>query len=492
MKLNLWLIANRLTDYDIETRISASTERTLSGPLPISSKGTLYVRNAGADVICQSDQDTIIIHDMEEKESFLLIQSIFDWYENWLESIERALRMADYRLYVHLCAQAFTNPVLLQDSNSRLLGMDCRGIPISDIPEWRYIYEKEQNSVEYYLMMADAVKNPVRKYNDCTYRFSTAAKDEAGKDYQTSGLHAVFRYLAHDYGQMTILDKKRPLNSGDVALLILLAEKSSLMFAAADKGEASTANTRIINDLLENKDVPREQLEYHYAVITKKSPDKACKLCLFLFRVDSAENEIHAIELLNSILTQQYPTLYKWVYREDLLVIAYVPEPDILIQRIYSFICRQGYSMPLRIGVSLPFSDLYELPYYYEQAVFTVNHADSLGLHFFYDCACAFLLENTDIQRKLFACEPVCRELWIEEPDKREFLHTLSVYLGMERATGIASERLFIHRNTVNYRIKYLKEYANWDYDNDSLRDYLRLSIYYLTQWDVSQPDRFS
>ncbi|MCI8674602.1 MAG: PucR family transcriptional regulator [Lachnospiraceae bacterium] len=483
MKLNLWLIANQLSQYDIETRISAATERTISGPLPVAAAGSVYVRNEGADVICHAEQGTIVIHDMEEKEGFLLIQSIFNWYDSWQENIEEALRAADYRLFVHLCAQAFSNPVLLQDSNYLLLGMDCRGISIGNIPEWRYIYEKEQSSVTYYLAMSDALKNPVRKYNDCVYRFNTSAKDEEGNEYQTSGLHVKFRYLARDYGQITVLDKKRPLNPGDVALLNLLTEKCSLIFAAAERGDDSGVNKQIMNDLLEYKEVPKEQMDYHYSIIIRKSPDSDNRLCLFLFHFDSAKERTAGLELLKNILTKQYPAIYNWIYREDLLVIAYVPEPNILVRQMYSWIGSQGYLKKLRVGVSLPFDEISNLPYYYEQAIFAINHIDSPGLCFFYDCACEYLMENMDRQRKLLACEPICLKMWTEEPDKREFLRTLSVYLGLERATGLAADYLSIHRNTINYRIKYVKEQAGWDYEDPSLRNYLRLSIYYLTRW---------
>ena len=122
----------------------------------------------------------------------------------------------------------------------------------------------------------------------------------------------------------------------------------------------------------------------------------------------------------------------------------------------------------------------------YEQAAFAVSCAQVPGVCFFYDYASMYLLENTDMKRKIMACEPMCRKIWFEEPDKREFLHTLSVYLDMERATTLAAERLFIHRNTINYRIKYIKEYTDWDYEDAALRDYLRLSIYFLARWERS------
>ena len=481
MKLNLWLIANQLADkYDIETRISASTERTISGPLPVESTESVYVRNEGQDVICHMDQGTILIHDVGEKEGLLLVQSIFNWYDNWTESVRNALRTEDYRHFVHLCAQAFSNPVILQDSNSLLLGMDCRGIPISSIPEWRFLYETEQSSIDYYLAMADAVNHPVHKYNDSVYRFNTRAKDETGQEYQTAGMLARFRFLGRDYGQLTVLDKRRPLNPGDAALLMYIAEMSSILLAAADRGENSSVNQRFMNDLLEYRDVPDEQLEYQYSIITRNAKEKTGKLCLLLFRNTAEQKEKDLIDLLSTVLERQYPALYTWTYREDLLSLIYVPEPDILAEQMYSFIKSQGYTRYLHIGVSLPFDDIRQLPYYYEQAVYSVNSENERRLRFFYDCAYRYLLENIDIRHKTEACEPLCRRIWENEPEKREFLLTLSVYLGAERSSSLAAEKLYIHRNTVNYRIRYLKDLSGWDIEQTYLRDYLRLSIYYL------------
>ena len=483
MKLNLWLIANRLSNYDIKTSISSDISRPIRNPLPVMASGSLYVHSKGNDVLCYSDQGTILIRDMDEKEGFLLIQSIFNWYDRWLEDVEAALQSGDYRLFVHLCAQAFANPVLLLDSNYLLLGMDCRDISINHIPEWRYIYDKEQSSVVYYLTMSNALKNPVRKYSDYVFRFNITAKDEEAQEYQSSGLHAKFQYLARDYGQITILDKKRALNPGDVALLELLVERSSLIFAVSEKSDNPSVNMRVMNNLLEYKEVSKEQLDFHYSIITKKAPNKMSQLSLSLFRFDSPQGKTAGTELLKNALIKQYPTIYHWIYREDLLVLSYVPEPTILAQQIYSFISSQGYGKKLHMGISLPFDDLRELPCYYEQAVFAINNLPSRHLCFFYDCAYRYFLENTDTRRKLLACEPLCRKLWNEEPEKREFLQTLSVYLSMERSTALAAEYLNFHRNTINYRIKEVKDRTNWDYEDSTLRDYLRLSIYYLMRW---------
>ena len=95
MKLNLWLIANRLSNYDIKTSISSDISRPIRNPLPVMASGSLYVHSKGNDVLCYSDQGTILIRDMDEKEGFLLIQSIFNWYDRWLEDVEAALQSGE-------------------------------------------------------------------------------------------------------------------------------------------------------------------------------------------------------------------------------------------------------------------------------------------------------------------------------------------------------------------------------------------------------------
>lgn len=483
MKLNLWLIANRLSGYyDIETKITSSIERTISGPLPVQSTGSVYVRNEGTDIICSAEQGTIIVHDVEEKEGFLLIRSIFNWYDNWYDSINNALRVADYRLFVHLCAQAFSNPVMLQDSNSLLLGMDCRGIPISSIPEWRFLYETEQSSMAYYLAISNALNDSAYKYSDCVYRFNTRAKDEAGNEYQTSGLLAKFRFLAHDYGQITILDKKKKINPGDISLLMMLADMGSLLFAATDRGDNSAVNRRFMNDLLDHKEVSREQLNYQRSLIIGNASEKSGRFCLFVFHYDTPGDKSALVDLLFTSLARKYPALYGWVYHEDLLYTVFVPEPNILARQMLSYIESQGYANKLHLGVSLPFGDIDLLPCYYEQAIYAI-HNGAGDVKFFYNCAYNYLLENVDSQHKLAACEPFCRKMWEEEPDKREFLLTLSAYLRLERSTALTAEHLYIHRNTVNYRMKYLKNCSGWDYEDAAVRDYLRISIHYLNRW---------
>ncbi len=480
MKLNLWNIANQLSKYDTEVKISSSIERIISGPLPVSTIGSLYVRSRGSDVICYSEQGTIIIHDMNEGEGFLLIQSIFNWYDSWMEDIEKSLLENDFRRFVHLCAKAFSNPVLFMDSNNSLLGIDCRDVGIDAIPEWKYVYENEQCSVAYFNTMSNAMQHPDKEFNN-VYRFSSFSKDEDNREYHTSGLLANMKYQTHDYGQLIVLDKARILNMGDVALMEVLVEKASLYLAASAKSSDNVLNVNVMNKLLEGAEVSSSDIEYTGSLIKGLNPDKNSRYGIFVFRFDPEERNTENIDFLQHILAKRFPSMYTWAYHDDLLAIVNTVKPHVLSQEAHAYLNSQGYQNKLHIGVSLSFYDLRKLPFFYRQSVFALEADGDVPLDFFYNYGHIFLLGNISLEEKLFAAEPMCRKIWSEQPEKRDFLKTLAVYLECERATGEASSRLYIHRNTLNYRVNYLKEYANWDFDDPELRDYIRLSLYYLS-----------
>lgn len=481
MKLSLWMIANRLEQYDIETSISPTTERTLDGPFPFSTLNSVCIRYESPDVICTSVQGTIIIHGMSKDEGFLLIQSIFNWYDEWLEKVETTLRQRDYRRYVHLCAQAFENPVLFLDADKFLLGMDCRGLNIGAIPEWSRISEKGQISVPYYSRMSNALNDPVRKYSDTVSRFAAKELPASGSEAALEGLHARFRFNNNSFGTMTILERKRPLTLGDVALLELLADRSAVLFAAAACQPTDTGNMQIMNELLENRPVPDERLAFVRSVIFSGSAENDSDLYLFLFRCSVEERRSELQSMLQSLLMRKNPNFFIWNYQDDFLALCRTPDKDSLLRQMLSFIDSQGYSDHLLFSVSLPFGELRELPYYYEQARFALRQQKEPGFQDFYSCAGSYLLETTDQRKRICACEPNCRKVWDKFPEEKKNLETLAMYLKHERAAGTAAEELFIHKNTLNYRVRNLRETNNWDFDDPSVRDYLRLSIYYLS-----------
>lgn len=85
--------------------------------------------------------------------------------------------------------------------------------------------------------------------------------------------------------------------------------------------------------------------------------------------------------------------------------------------------------------------------------------------------------------------------IFLYEYDKKnltDYIDTLFQYLINDRNVVKAAKSLFIHRNTMNYRLEKIKGLADFDEENQDIRSYVLLSIYilkYVLQTNYPDPD---
>lgn len=470
MKLNMRMILNRLTGYEVVSHISGTLERNISGPLPFSAPGYLYIRESAGGIRCSIDDEFFVIGNVTVDECFLAVQSIFSWYDDWISKVELSLTNQNFYEFARLCTLALENPVMLQDSSYRLLAMELAGADPEQIPSWKYIRTNGQISVEDYRAMAAAVSDPVARYDDNIRRFAVTQQNVA-----LTGLHCFIRRRSREFGKLTVLEWNRPLNQGDVAVLRMLAARASMTFSAAGTIQNVRINEQFMEDLLESRPVPEKLVTYHRTLILGSTEIE--KITLFVIRFLPGTEDVNALQLLRNDLMQCFPSVYNFVYSGMLLAITAVSRADVLGMQILE---KLKESKQLQIGVSLPFRDLRKIPSFYAQAMYALNRKQGCGVARFYDWGREYLLTVSQPDQRFQACEPMCRYLWSQGQEKQDYLRSLAAYLEHERSVGRAAEQLYIHRNTLNYRIRCLKEWTGWDLEDPVLRDYLRLSIFYL------------
>ena len=99
-------------------------------------------------------------------------------------------------------------------------------------------------------------------------------------------------------------------------------------------------------------------------------------------------------------------------------------------------------------------------------------------LYHFYNYAADYILSVQDMEMARYACQVDISNLWEEgKPDGGERIETLRAYLSNERSLVKASNELFVHRNTLVYRINKILEMLLCDLDDSYTREYMRLSI---------------
>ena len=75
------------------------------------------------------------------------------------------------------------------------------------------------------------------------------------------------------------------------------------------------------------------------------------------------------------------------------------------------------------------------------------------------------------------ACQPDVVRLWAEKDEKGGRMEILKSYLENERSLVNTANALFIHRNTLVYRLRKITEELEGNLDEEYTRDYMKLSI---------------
>lgn len=136
-------------------------------------------------------------------------------------------------------------------------------------------------------------------------------------------------------------------------------------------------------------------------------------------------------------------------------------------------------------GISDIFHDLSCAVRYYEQAEYALSCGKKLSNKYFFeykDWVYCHLMEvcsefcNLDmlVDKRIYDVFKYDRE------NHSDYVTTLEVYLKNERRLNITASELFIHRNTLAYRLERIRKFLNDDFEDASVRSRLLLSIYIL------------
>lgn len=125
----------------------------------------------------------------------------------------------------------------------------------------------------------------------------------------------------------------------------------------------------------------------------------------------------------------------------------------------------------LNIGISWTFTDISQFKSHFSQSVTCIKQSQFFGQKeqineytdfSFYD----MLLNISDKTSLENYCHPALKIL---HDYGQDFYQTLSTYLECNKNVNETANKLYIHRNTLNYRIKRIKELTNLDLDNTNV-----------------------
>jgi len=158
-------------------------------------------------------------------------------------------------------------------------------------------------------------------------------------------------------------------------------------------------------------------------------------------------------------------------------IVAFLSYED--LHRFIEAVTEKGKAGTILVAFSLPFTSLESIPLQYELLCFCLDSKKDAGVFDAKDSALAFLTSKiaSSIDTEDLLHPAIAKLARYDQVNQSNLLHTLKVYLENDRNAQRCANLLYLHRNSLQYRVRRIQEIAGINLDDPYERSYLRLSF---------------
>jgi len=473
MKLSMWMLANRLASLDPELHIHADAPRTLKSARRAFATDCVCVGQSGPNVICHAGEDYFILYGMDVQEAVELLQSIFDFYEDWHQMLLACGAQHDLQSAIDRSWHIFENPMLVMDGNRRVLALSSRYGADEIDREWQYLKTYGHASVASVRQMRHMPEYGSIFMEQAHYYGSDAASD---------GLHAGLTCCVTSEGticaRLNVLEHARPINPGDYQSLEFMARTLG-PFLRDPAGEQTDAPIRsaYLHLLLKGRPVEPELVRFELSYHGWNDTDY---YQLYLLKLDENVRASDLRHLLYRTLASMVTDSAVFYFEDDLVLLCdrttspSFPSEEWLEQFALSNHVVVSASQAVA-GISRAACLLSQA-----RAAAWYGQLEEPGQRFysFFPYAMDYMLEAPSLKDRVLAVQSDLYALWVKKLASGDDMYdTLESYLRNARSLVNTSQELYIHRNTLVYRIHKISDLLTCSLDDVYTRDYIRLSI---------------
>lgn len=237
-----------------------------------------------------------------------------------------------------------------------------------------------------------------------------------------------------------------------------------------------TSAYSILSDILDGCSIEKEKTEN---ILWQMNWNKEDKLRLYKIIFNKYENTVvfsdYAFMTLNSNAKEDIV----FPYNNSIIVISKDNNRQLndLLLKFVNIIPNDSYVC----GVSYPFCDIELIQYAYYQADFAIQRmrkSDIARTNFIYydDYALVGLMNyiKSNIKYSAFVLPSLIYMYELDKIKGTEYYKTLYFMLKNNWQGNKTAEQLYIHRNTLKYRMEKIKDVISVDIDDEEMRTYLR------------------
>jgi len=368
-------------------------------------------------------------------------------------------------------AEILGNPLVITDESYDLVGYSSSG-EVND-PIWKAIVESGYCPI-------DIVK--ILRHEG----FEKQLEREASPLFLTQGEFSKYiRRLVTEIriggqlkGYMALLEYEKPITPIDQEILKFVSAVIALEFAKSDA--ISKARGHLGHELL--GDLVKGNISSEASAWNRvKSLDWSLGEYFQVVLIAGRENRSIGVEYydsVQSIILRYIPASKIGFSSKYIVVLASSNSKDMLKKALPDLerFCQQHY---LSIGIGRPYKTLMEISVSFneaEKALLLSGSIEKPGyVHYYDDIAVYDLL--ADVKNNYRIHPGLCRLIDYDKNNGTNYVKTLAIYLRNYKNLSQTADELFLHRNTVLYRLKKIEEILQASLDNHNLCLQLELGI---------------
>ena len=445
----------------------------------------LFRGSASSEVVLVHRQDVVSLKTAALEEVFDCLSDALVYYQNWEDALMSVVRRKQPYQFLIDASEKMLGSMFFVDTRLQITAasqstdrkeIDTVWKSFWEKDRWKYENNKMEN-VPFAGVFEKAWKEPLQLYDTRTGRFPFACMLS-----QTDS-------QGHLLGQMILLQKQRTAQYQQPILDVLehVLEYNGLY---SDAKEHFSVENSLVRELLTSSDITEEHMEL---LLHIRHWDHAVQtLVVVLKRKD--ENKKNFLECLDYFRSQPIEGLFLPAYPEELhkeevivgllavkdLDTDNIGEEDADIRLKMLFQCADKIGFTVHISYYHP--DISHANLQYRQALVAAKY----GKQFFYHCALGMLTSFLyDRELCMFSLHMAPREiLAYDREHNTDYYRMLQTYLLCERNRNETARRLYVHKNTLAYRLQKMEELFHLNLDDAYEREYLLLTMSALSQQD--------
>lgn len=484
MKISMWMIANRLNNFDLDINIKNDDPCTLKSARRAYATNCVHIFQSGNDVICNGEGNYIRIKDINVSQAFEIVQSIFDFYDDWHDNIFYAISKYNFNELINYCYYVFNNPIVLIDANCKVLAIS-KQYKENDVDlEWQHLKKYNYSSINAikYLRDASAYGSTFYEQGPKFYNFKS---DQLRSNCLSSSIY----YNGLFSGRINVLEKDRLLNHGDYQILEYLVALIKPYISTLALSNDSSSVYDIFLSLINKENININDYDNQLKYIDWNKND-TYRICILYKESDPSIKSL--LTMYCGIIENNLNYSKAFIKNNSLIVIF--NENKIEFSKGLNILKDIINQCSMNLSISNSFTGLNRLDVYYNQLLYTINYQNTYlnklsDIIYFYDHALNYIIESKFNEDILYACHPGILKLWKSDKnnDSNDKIDTLYTYLTNERSITKTSQLLFLHKNTLIYRIKKIEEQISCNLNDSYTREYIIFSIRVLNLYNQTQ-----